>query len=186
MLQFFQLNLQGWLELCPTDYVFVCLSIQLPLFIYYSSIYPDGWFRSCDGDPSWLSHIFRWVAQSPSRSGPKTSQNPENLWISYKSTGSSIHRHIMTYLPIQHDSFDSQGIHRYPLVHWHLGLALRVDLDIKKHASIENISPSPEVAEAEAPGDAGECCSWWRMGESWEALVKCNFRIVWYLLIFVS
>ncbi|CAL1155291.1 unnamed protein product, partial [Cladocopium goreaui] len=33
-----------------------------------------------------------------------------------------------------------------------------VDLDIKKHASIENISPSPEVAEAEAPGDAGECC----------------------------
>ena len=104
--------------------------------------------------------FFRWVAQSPSRSGPKTSQNPENMWISYKSTGSSIHRHIMTYLPIQHDSFDSQGIHRYPLVHWHLGLALRVDLDIKKHASIENISPSPEVAEAEAPGDAGECCSW--------------------------
>ena len=35
---------------------------------------------------------------------------------------------------------------------------LRVDLDIKQHASIENISPSPEVAEAEAKmprGDGG-------------------------------
>jgi hypothetical protein len=33
-----------------------------------------------------------------------------------------------------------------------------VDLDIKQHASIENISPSPEVAEAEAKmprGDGG-------------------------------
>ena len=33
---------------------------------------------------------------------------------------------------------------------WDDACARRVDLDIKQHASIENISPSPEVAEAEA------------------------------------